>query len=71
MPIVQRIMNSSVHQVLGTSPQQLLYGNALDLNNRVMLPTEDILIGQEVEATLDPTISATHQKINDILDIPK
>jgi hypothetical protein len=68
IPIVQRIMNSSVHQVLGTSPQQLLYGNALDLDNRVLLPTEEILIGQEVEATLDPTISVNHQNLTDILD---
>ena len=30
VPLVQRIMNSQVHQSIGVSPLQLMYGNAVD-----------------------------------------
>ena len=36
-PLVQRIMNSSVHQSIGVTPAQLLFGNAIDLDRGVFL----------------------------------
>lgn len=32
LPLVQRILNSSVHSVLGVSPAQLIFGNAINLD---------------------------------------
>ena len=32
LPLVQRIMNSQVHQSIGVSPTQLLFGNAVDMD---------------------------------------
>ena len=37
LPLVQRIMNSTVHESLGVAPAQLLFGNALNLDRRVIL----------------------------------
>jgi hypothetical protein len=36
LPLVQRIMNSSVHDTIGVSPAQILFGNALELNRGVL-----------------------------------
>ena len=39
LPLVQRIMNSQVHQSIGVSPTQLLFGNAIDMD-RIILKDE-------------------------------
>ena len=36
LPLVQRIMNSAVHESLGVSPAQLVFGNNVDLDARVL-----------------------------------
>ena len=38
LPIVQRIINTSVHESLGISPAQLLLGNAVTLDSETFLP---------------------------------
>jgi transposase InsO family protein len=38
LPLVQRIMNASVHNSIGVSPAQLLFGNSIDLDRGVLLP---------------------------------
>jgi len=38
LPLVQRIINSSVHSALGVSPAQILFGNVIDLD-RSLFPT--------------------------------
>ena len=38
LPLVQRILNSSVHDSIGVSPAQLLLGNAISLDKEVFLP---------------------------------
>jgi hypothetical protein len=38
LPLVQRIMNASVHSALGVSPAQLLFGNAVTLDRGIFLP---------------------------------
>jgi hypothetical protein len=38
LPLVQRIMNASVHDTIGVSPAQLLFGNAITLDRGILLP---------------------------------
>ncbi len=38
LPLVQRIMNASVHDSIGVSPAQLLFGNAITLDRGILLP---------------------------------
>jgi hypothetical protein len=37
LPLVQRIMNASVHSAIGVSPAQLLFGNAITLDRGIIL----------------------------------
>jgi hypothetical protein len=41
LPLVQRIMNSTVHSSTGVSPAQLLFGNAVNLDRGIFLPAEN------------------------------
>ena len=41
VPLVQRIMNSQVHQSIGVSPLQLMHGNAIDVD-RMLFCIEDV-----------------------------
>jgi len=38
LPLVQRIMNASVHSSIGVSPAQILFGNAITLDKGIFLP---------------------------------
>ncbi len=40
LPLVQRIMNASVHSALKLSPAQLLFGNAVTLDRGIFVPHE-------------------------------
>ena len=40
LPLVSRIMNSSVHSATGVSPASLLYGNSIDLDRGLFVPLE-------------------------------
>jgi hypothetical protein len=42
LPLVSRIMNSSVHSATGVTPASLLYGNAIDLDRGIFLPLEAV-----------------------------
>jgi hypothetical protein len=39
LPLVQRIMNANVHSAIGVSPAQILFGNAVQLETHLLLPT--------------------------------
>lgn len=39
LPLVQRIMNASVHDAIGVSPAQLLFGNSITLDRGVIIPS--------------------------------
>ena len=41
LPLVQRIMNSSVHSSIGVSPADLIYGKSIDLDRNVFLSETD------------------------------
>jgi len=38
--MVQRILNATVHESIGVSPAQLLFGNAIDLDRGLFTPLE-------------------------------
>jgi transposase InsO family protein len=42
LPLVTRIVNSTVHSAIGVSPAALLYGNAINLDRGIFLPMEAI-----------------------------
>jgi hypothetical protein len=42
LPLVSRIMNSSVHSATGVSAASLLYGNSIDLDRGLFLPLESL-----------------------------
>ena len=45
VPLVQRIINSSIHASTGYTPTQLIFGNFIDLNKGFLL--ENIQSGQQ------------------------
>ena len=55
LPLVQRIMNATVHESIGASPAQLLFGNAINLDRRVILDRREIFrnIREPREQTLN------------------
>ena len=80
LPLVQRIMNATVHESLGASPAQLLFGNAIHLDRRVILDRREIFrnIREPREQTLNHWVeemikaqaavikaSQEHQRIRD------
>ena len=38
LPLVQRIMNASVHSAIGVSPAQLIFGESLQLDRDILIP---------------------------------
>ena len=41
LPLVQRIINSSVHDSIGVSPAQIIFGDSLNLNRGFIVSVED------------------------------
>jgi len=41
LPLVQRIINSTVHESIGVSPAQIIFGDALNLNRGFIISVED------------------------------
>ena len=52
LPLVQRIMNASVHNTLGVSPAQIVFGNAVRLDSN-LLPTRPIMHSSKVHEYLE------------------
>ena len=38
--MVMRILNATVHESIGVSPSQILFGNAIDLDRGLLMPLE-------------------------------
>ena len=62
LPLVQRIMNASVHTTLGVSPAQLVFGNAVRLD-RNLLP--------EIPLQIRHSEQAVNVYLNDLLETQK
>jgi hypothetical protein len=63
IPLVQRIMNSSVHKATGFSPSVLLFGHSLDLNRNLIaenpiLTTQNISYNQWIQEVRDMQLFA-------------
>jgi hypothetical protein len=41
LPMVQRIMNSSIHESIGVSPASILFGGAINLDRNIFLPSDE------------------------------
>jgi hypothetical protein len=50
--LVQRILNATVHESIGVSPAQLLFGNAIDLDRGLFTPLQDHLIESDVPTAI-------------------
>ena len=63
IPLVQRIMNSSIHKATGFSPSMLIFGHSIDLNRNLIsdnheLTTRDISYNQWVQEVRDMQLFA-------------
>ena len=54
LPFVQRILNTTVNERMKISPSQLLYGNAIDLDEGILIPRGEVNLIPE-----DITVSST------------
>ena len=43
LPLVQRIMNSSVHSATGVAPAKIMFGNRIDLDRGVLIPFDQVV----------------------------
>jgi hypothetical protein len=43
LPLVQRIINATVHSRIGVTPATLLYGPMINLNRNVILTREEVV----------------------------
>eukprot|EP01035_Chromulina_nebulosa_P024732 gene24732-32211_t len=57
LPMVQRIINAQVHESIGVSPIELLYGNAISLDRRHLFGTH---VTDTEQATLIQNIHDTN-----------
>lgn len=48
LPLVQRIVNTTIHSSIGTSPARLLFGNAVNLDRGLFIPGENISLPTKV-----------------------
>jgi hypothetical protein len=48
LPFANRIMNSSIHESIGVSPAQLLFGNAVNLDQGIFLPIPQTMLDADV-----------------------
>jgi hypothetical protein len=56
LPLVQRIINTSVNESIGVAPAQLLFANQIDLDRNILTPfpqTEDKQLSTYVEELMD------------------
>ena len=54
LPLTQRIMNATVHESIGASPAQLLFGNAIHLDRRLIPDRGELIrqLGQPADQSL-------------------
>jgi len=61
LPLVQRILNASIHKSIGVSPAQIVFGNAVQLDRQILpLPT--------VESSSSTNTSATRKSYQEYLE---
>ena len=60
LPLIQRIMNASVHSSTGVSPAQLVFGNAVKLDRGIFLPHKK---GYNAEGEQESTLAEWAEKM--------
>ena len=52
LKLVQRFLNATVHESIGVSPAQLLFGNAIDLDRGLFTPLQDHMIENDIPTAI-------------------
>ena len=68
LPLVQRIMNASIHQSIGIAPATLVYGNGIDLDRGIFL---NHLPGTNDETSVSKWVDQMTHKQAVIIDIAR
>ena len=68
LPLVQRIMNASVHHSTGVTPAQIMFGNAIDLDRGIFL---EHIPGPNIETKLSKWISQMLKAQATIIEIAR
>jgi hypothetical protein len=68
LPMVQRIINSSVSDRTKLSSSQILFGNAIDLDRGLFVPSKEVLEGTQ---ELTPYMSKLLSLQQSLIDIAK
>jgi transposase InsO family protein len=63
LPLVQRIINSKVHESTGVSPAQIIYGNTLNLDRSLFLPRQVLEKLNQEPLIAKPLSQWTDQKL--------
>ena len=72
LPLVQRIMNASVHSSTGVSPAQLLFGNAVKLDEGIFLPHRKGYVNEaEPENSLAEWAQKMQEKQAQIIEVAR
>jgi len=58
IPLVRRIINTSVHESIGCSPASIIFGNAVDLDRGIFLPFEERPFNISLPIWLDAKLKA-------------
>ena len=69
LPLIQRIMNSTVHGSIGVAPAQLLLGDALHLDKGVFLPSDKLENTTPTALTVQSWMQKMLRRQKDLLDI--
>jgi len=68
LPIVQRILNASDCESIGTSPAKILFGNSIDLDRNIFLPIDERPIITDMAPWLAERLSAQDAIISKAID---
>jgi len=66
LPLVQRIINSKVHETTGVTPAQLLFGNSIQLSQELFLPQE---IQEAIQKNSSTPLPPLSQYTSDLLKL--
>lgn len=62
VPLVERIMNSTVHSSIGVAPADLIYGKAINLDTNLIIPREELVKPIKISKWADDMIE-TQQRL--------
>jgi transposase InsO family protein len=69
LPLIQRIINTTVHDTLGVAPAQLLFGNSVQLDRGIFLPQHKLEGTDPPKGTVRRWIDNMLSRQKDLIDI--